>query len=427
MRVSGPGVPQLAQALLGVLPPPRQAVFRHFRDQNGEAIDSGLALYFPPPASFTGEPVLELHGHGGPVVLDLLLARTLSLGARPARPGEFSERAFSNGKLDLAQAEAIADLIDSGTAQAARSAHRSLSGVFSQRIRALVNALTELRSFVEAAIDFADEEVDFLADKELGARLQVLTLQLEGVLQSAYQGCLLRDGMSVVIAGRPNVGKSSLLNALAGRDTAIVTSVPGTTRDVLREQIQVDGLPVHVVDTAGLRDATDPVEQIGIDRAWEAIREADALLLVLDDRVGLGSADRQILERLPEGPERLLVRNKIDLTGKPPSIESDASGESIYLSAATGEGLELLAEHLKGLMGYTAAEGVFMARRRHLDALRHARDWLSRARRHLFPDQAGELLAEDLRQAQKHLGEITGEVTSEELLGRIFASFCIGK
>ncbi len=427
IRVSGNRVPLLAEELLGQLPPPRHAVYQNFRAENGEFLDSGIALYFPEPHSFTGEHVLELQGHGGPVVLDLVLARILSLRVRAARPGEFSERAFLNGKLDLTQAEAIADLIDSATSEAARSAHRSLQGAFSVQIQLLVSELAELRTFVEAAIDFAEDEVDFLSDAQIDHHLSKLALRLEQVLDRAYQGTLLRDGMHVVIAGRPNVGKSSLLNALAGRDCAIVTDVPGTTRDALKEQIQIDGLPVHITDTAGLRDTDDPVEQIGVRRAWETIAGADALLLVLDDQLGLGPADQAILDRLPDEPERILVYNKIDLTGRSPGIGREANAEAVQLSAATGAGIQLLAEHLKGLMGYSAGESTFTARRRHLDALRRTRAWLGEARKHLSKTRARELLAEDLRQAQQCLGEITGEVTTEELLDRIFASFCIGK
>ena len=302
-----------------------------------------------------------------------------------------------------------------------------MQGAFSAQIQRLVSELAELRSFVEAAIDFAEDEVDFLSDAQIDRHLSELALRLEQVLDRAYQGTLLRDGMHVVIAGRPNVGKSSLLNALAGRDCAIVTDVPGTTRDALKEQIQIDGLPVHITDTAGLRDTDDPVEQIGVRRAWETIAGADALLLVLEDQLGLGPGDQAILDRLPDEPERILVYNKIDLTGWSPGIGREANAEAIQLSAATGAGIQLLAEHLKGLMGYSAGEGTFTARRRHLDALRRTRAWLGEARKHLSQTRARELLAEDLRQAQQCLGEITGEVTTEELLDRIFASFCIGK
>jgi len=427
IRISGPQVAEIATALLGAIPRPRQAVYQSFRDPGDGPIDTGIALYFPAPGSFTGEDILELHGHGGPVVMDMLLASVMHLGARAARPGEFSERAFLNGKLDLAQAEAIADLIESDTQQAARSAHRSLQGQFSRQVHTLTDGLTELRAYVEAAIDFPDEEVDFLSHSDLEAGIERVSTQLEAILAGAYQGALLRDGMSVVIAGRPNVGKSSLLNALAGHDSAIVTEVPGTTRDVLRERIQLDGMPVHILDTAGLRDTQDQVEKLGIQRAWDAIADADAILLVLDDQHGLGEGERVILERLPEAPERLIVHNKIDLTGREPSLGEEPWGEAVYVSARTGAGMDLLTDHLKGIMGFTGEAGTFIARRRHLEALRAARQCVAAAYGHLLVERAGELVAEDLRQAQQHLGEITGELTSDDLLGRIFATFCIGK
>lgn len=428
VRVSGPAAADIAQAMLGRQPPARHAAHLPFLDGNGEPLDQGLALYFPAPHSFTGEDVLELHGHGGPVVMDLLLGRALALGARPATPGEFSERAFLNDKLDLAQAEAVADLIDAASEQAARAAVRSLQGVFSERIHQLVDALTGLRIYVEAAIDFPEEEIDFLADGQVASQVDALLADLDRVLAGANQGRLLGEGMHVVIAGRPNAGKSSLLNSLAERESAIVTDIPGTTRDLLREQILIDGMPLHVVDTAGLRDSIDPVEQEGIRRAWQAIDAADRILLVVDDRGGETDADRAILERLPSGIGITLIRNKADLSGKQPGIEEQPQHSVITLSAHTGAGLDLLRGHLRHLMGFRAgAEGEFMARRRHLDALRLARDLVNNGRQQLRRQSAGELLAEDLRQAQQALGEITGEVSSDELLGRIFAGFCIGK
>jgi tRNA modification GTPase len=427
VRVSGPGVPGLAQALLGSLPPPRQARLQVFRDAERRAIDQGLVLYFPAPHSFTGEAVLELQGHGGPVVMDLLLARVLELGARAARPGEFSERAFLNDKLDLAQAEAIADLIDSGTAEAARAALRSLAGEFSERIEALVEGLIELRMYVEATIDFPEEEIDFLGDGEVQRRLADLERTFDTVAAKARQGRLLREGMTLVIAGRPNAGKSSLLNVLAGHDAAIVTAFPGTTRDVLREHIQIDGMPLHVIDTAGLHDSADPVEQEGIRRAWHEIEKADRVLLVVDDTVGLAPADQAILAQLPAELPHTLVYTKIDLTRRP-AARQDGPQADIALSAHSGAGLELLREHLKACMGYSGeAQDGFIARRRHLDALARARAHLDRGKTVLLRDRAGELLAEDLRCAQQALGEITGAVTSDDLLGRIFSSFCIGK
>ncbi len=428
IRASGPAVPTIAATLLSELPTPRQAILRRFRSSDGEVIDEGIALYFPAPHSFTGEDVLELQGHGGPVVMDLLLARVLELGARPARPGEFSERAFLNDKLDLAQAEAIADLIASDTAAAARAALRSLQGEFSQRVRGLVEGLIELRMYVEAAIDFPEEEIDFLADGVIAARLGELRERLSALQAAAGQGRLLRDGMTVVIAGRPNAGKSSLLNHLAGREAAIVTAVPGTTRDVLREHISIDGMPLHVIDTAGLRDSDDPVEREGIRRAWAEIEAADRILMVVDDRQGLTVEDRALRERLPAGTAVTVLYNKIDLSGQAPTVQAGEWGTEIRLSAKTGAGLDLLREHLKTCMGYHGGgEGTFMARRRHLEALERATAALERADYQLEVIRAGELVAEELNEAQNALAEITGEFTSEDLLSRIFSNFCIGK
>jgi tRNA modification GTPase len=428
VRVSGEAVPSIARALLGRLPAPRNVQLHHFMDAHGAPIDTGLALYFPAPHSFTGEHVLELHGHGGPVVLDLLLARVLELGARPARPGEFSERAFLNDKLDLAQAEAIADLIDAGTAQAARAALRSLDGEFSRRVHALLEALIHLRMYVEAAIDFPEEEVDFLNDGEIQRQLHALEEQFTGLRAGAQQGRILREGMTVVIAGQPNAGKSSLLNALAGHEAAIVTPVAGTTRDVLREHIQIDGMPLHIIDTAGLRDSDDPVEQEGMKRAWRAIESADRLLLVIDDQIGFTDDDALILDQLPAQLSHTLVHNKIDLSGHAPSTPEDCAGDHLHLSAHTGAGLDTLRAHLKHCMGYTGEnEHGFSARRRHLEALTRAWEHVQAGRERLEKDRAGELLAEELHQAQQALNEITGEFSSDDLLGRIFSSFCIGK
>jgi tRNA modification GTPase len=428
IRISGAGVPELAEQLLGRLPPPRQASLHTFTDASGRAIDQGLALYFPAPRSFTGEHVLELQGHGGPGVLDLLLARVLDLGARAARPGEFSERAFLNDKLDLAQAEAIADLIDSGTAEAARAAMRSLEGEFSHRVNRLLEALIQLRMYVEAAMDFPEEEVDFLSDGQVQAQLVALEEAFMALEAGARQGRLLREGMTVVIAGRPNAGKSSLLNALAGRDAAIVTAIAGTTRDVLREHIQIDGMPLHVLDTAGLRASTDPVEQEGMKRAWSEIERADRLLLVVDDVEGFGAEEEAILARLPPALPRTLVYNKADLTGRPVTTRIHQDMEALVLSAETGIGVEALRTFLKRCMGYGGeTQDGFTARRRHLDALRRAHAHVREGERQLREQRAGELLAEELHQAQQALGEITGTFTSEDLLGRIFSSFCIGK
>ena len=427
VRVSGPQVPELAQAMLGVLPKPRHAHFARFLGADGEVLDEGLALYFPAPRSFTGEHVLELHGHGGPVLLERLLRRLHALGARLARPGEFSERAFLNGKLDLAQAEAVADLIAANTEAAARAALRSLQGEFSARIHALVEALIELRVYVESAIDFPDEEIDFLSDGAIERRLAAIEDQLAEVLVAARRGQLLRDGMTLVIAGRPNAGKSSLLNQLAGYDAAIVTEVAGTTRDVLREQIHIDGMPLHVIDTAGIRDSADIVEQEGIRRAWKAIESADRVLLVVDDREGITPAERTLLDRLPPGCGLTVIRNKIDLSGAAPALLQGPHGPELRLSAATGAGIDLLRQHLKASMNYTEEGATILARRRHLEALEDAEAHLRTGRRQLVEHRAGELLAEELRLAQQSLNTITGEFTSDDLLGRIFSTFCIGK
>ncbi|MDE2195778.1 MAG: tRNA uridine-5-carboxymethylaminomethyl(34) synthesis GTPase MnmE [Gammaproteobacteria bacterium] len=427
VRVSGPGVRAIAQAVLGRLPAPRQAVLAHFLGADGMRLDQGLALFFAAPGSFTGEDVLELHAHGGPVVLDLLLQRTCELGARLARPGEFSERAFLNDKLDLTQAEAIADLIDSGTAQAARAAMRSLRGEFSAQVHALVEALIGLRTHVEATIDFPDEELDFLSDGQVSSRFAGIRTRFEALAAAAQQGSLVRQGITVVIAGRPNVGKSSLLNRLAGHAAAIVTEVPGTTRDVLREHLDLDGMPLHLIDTAGLRASGDAVEQEGVRRAWKEIREADRVLLLVDDSLGLQPQDEHILAELPAALPVTLVFNKIDLAGRPPALQESAPYPQLWLSARTGAGLGLLRAHLKRAAGYNeSGEDTFSARRRHLQALARAREHLQAAAAHI-ENSARELLAEELRLAQLCLGEITGEFTSEDLLGRIFSDFCIGK
>ncbi len=423
LRVSGPAAAAIAQAVLGVCPPPRHALYKPFLDADGQALDEGIGLYFPAPHSFTGEDVLELQGHGGPVVLDLLFRRIMSLGARSARPGEFSERAFLNNKLDLAQAEAIADLIDSDSEQAARSALRSLQGAFSERVHALTRALIELRTYVEAALDFPDEDIDFLAERHVAERLQQLRDTLAETRAQARQGALLREGMRLVILGRPNAGKSTLLNALAGKDSAIVTEVPGTTRDVLREQIDLDGLPLHLVDTAGLRESEDPIEQEGMRRAWGEIETADAVVLLVDGEQGAGPEEQAILARLPARLPVLTVHNKIDLTGH-------ACGEvqdELFISAKTGSGLNALKTSLKALMRFQGEQGVFIARRRHLEALERAASHIEEAARQLSEYQAGELMAEELRLAQEALGGITGTFSSDDLLGEIFSSFCIGK
>ncbi len=433
LRISGPKAQEVAKAVLGILPKPRYAHYLPFLDGDGTTLDEGIALFFPNPHSFTGEDVLELQGHGGPVILDLLLKRILAIsGVRIARPGEFSERAFLNDKLDLAQAEAIADLIDASSEQAAKSALSSLQGVFSKKINDLVESLIHLRIFTEAAIDFPEEEIDFLSDGKIETELDQVIQRLNDVRQEAKQGSLLREGMKVVIAGRPNAGKSSLLNALAGRDAAIVTDIAGTTRDVLREHIHIDGMPLHIIDTAGLREASDEVERIGIERAWQEIEQADRVLFMVDSTTTNETNPEKLwpefIERLPNNMPVTVIRNKADLTGEPLGYSEQNGYCLIQLSARTGEGITLLRDHLKQVMGFTSStEGGFLARRRHLQALEKAAEHLNNGKYQLTTFHAGELLAEELRLAQEALSEITGEFTSDDLLGRIFSSFCIGK
>jgi tRNA modification GTPase len=432
VRVSGDCLSVFAAVLTGKPLEPRRAVLADFKGADGQVIDGGLALYFPAPASFTGEDVLELHGHGGPVVMSLLLARCLELGARLAEPGEFTRRAFLNGKLDLAQAEAVADLIDASTAAAAKSAVRSLQGEFSRAIRALVAELTDLRLLVEATLDFPEEEIDFLRQVDAFERIARLDEHLAQVRAKARQGQILQAGLSVVLTGQPNVGKSSLLNRLAGDELAIVTPIPGTTRDALKSSIQVRGIPLHIIDTAGLRDTGDEIEKIGIARAWKAIREADLALLLLDARADLSSEDLAILAKLPEKLPRLIVRNKIDLAAEAPRRHAQAvSGAEIpvvSLSVKTGQGMELLETALLESIGWQDAEDTFIARARHLQAIETGAGHLSAARRELeAASPALELLAENLRLAQNALSEITGEFTADDLLGAIFGRFCIGK
>ena len=427
IRVSGTGAAAIAEAVVGGLPSPRTATFARFRDEDRNVIDEGIVLYFPSPASFTGEDVLELHGHGGPVVADLLLTRVLGCGARLAEPGEFSKRAFLNGKLDLVQAEAIADLIESGTAAAARLAVRSLEGEFSRRIHELVERVTGLRIYVEAAMDFPEEEIDFLSDEKVSTDLLNIREMLKGIQKSAQLGRLMRDGMTLVIAGEPNAGKSSLMNRLAGTEAAIVTDIPGTTRDLLRERVQLEGIPLHIVDTAGLRESLDPVEQEGVRRAREELKRADHILWIFDARTDpeCRSLDGKWV---PPGVPLTLVRNKIDLTGASAGETETGTAVEIAVSAKRGDGIDLLRAHLKRSMGFgSAGEGEFIARRRHLEALDRAAGHLSAGDRVLREMASGELLAEDLRQAQLALAEITGEFTADDLLGRIFSSFCIGK
>jgi tRNA modification GTPase len=428
VRVSGARVPEIARTVLGHPAPARQARLANFLDTHGDAIDQGLALYFPAPASYTGEHVLELQGHGGPVVMDLLLARVLELGARLARPGEFSERAFLNDKLDLAQAEAVADLIDSGSREAARAAMRSLQGEFSAHIQALSDALVEFRVQVEAALDFADEDIDLLDDESLVRRCAQVHTEVSECFASAEQGVLLNEGMTVVITGAPNVGKSSLINCLAGFDTAIVTDVPGTTRDVLRERIHIRGMPLHIVDTAGLQETTDIVEKEGIKRAWAQIEQADLILLVVDATQPDEDLLAEIQVRLPTGVPCYIVRNKIDLLDELPGVDDTGEDLVVSISARYGDGIELLCDRLLRRMGYQHNEaGVLIARRRHLQALQQTGEHLEAALARLTSHDDAGLIAEELKLAQRCLGEIVGEFTSDDLLGRIFSTFCIGK
>lgn len=434
IRLSGPKAYSIGQSISGTELTPRYALFTSFHSHDGTRLDTGISLYFPGPKSFTGEDVVELQAHGGPIILDLLLQASCRLGARVARPGEFSERAYLNGKIDLTQAEAIADLIDSTTEKAALNASRSLQGEFSSKIDELVNMVTRLRVYVEAAIDFPEEEIDFIQDGQVKQQLQGIINQLQAVLNQARQGSLVQEGMKLVIAGKPNAGKSSLLNALSGQDTAIVTAIEGTTRDVLREHIQIDGMPLHIVDTAGLRDSIDEVEQEGIRRAWREMESADRILLVVDG----SSATQQNMDASSLWPERnqhltrtipvSIVHNKCDLSGREPMIDNSQQSAIIHLSAKTGNGMGLLRQHLKACMGYEdGQEGSFSARRRHLLALQEAADCLAAGQEQLLDAGAGELLAEDLRQCQNSLGKITGAISSDELLGEIFSNFCIGK
>ena len=425
VRVSGAELTSFARALMGRLPAPRRAERAVFRDSAGREIDEGLALFFPAPRSYTGEDVLELHGHGGPVVMRMLLRRCLELGARVAEPGEFTHRAFLADKLDLAQAEAVADLIDAATESAARCAVRSLKGEFSDAIHALEAQLVELRMLVEAALDFPEEEIDPLDRANARDRLDRVAGEVDRALSQARQGSLLRTGLHVVLAGSPNVGKSSLLNRLAGEERAIVTPVPGTTRDTVRESIQIGGVPLNIVDTAGLRDTADEVERLGIERTWREIERADLLLLVVDARSGISPDDEAVVAKLPARLRRVVVHNKIDLTERSPGVEHGPDGEHVFLSAMTGEGLDRLRETLLSLAGFESREeDVFMARERHLDALRRARSHLADA---MAAFGRPELFAEELRLAHQALQEITGEFTADDLLGEIFSRFCIGK
>ena len=431
VRVSGPATADIAHRLLGRVPALRMATRARFTDRAGAEIDDGLALRFEAPRSFTGEDVLELQGHGGVVVARMVLERVCELGARPAGPGEFTLRAFLNDRIDLAQAEAIADLIDGASTSAVRCARRSLTGEFSRTVEGHRDALIELRAFIEAAIDFPDEELDLLGTPETAARLEALRTAVAATLAESRRGAVLRSGVKLVIAGAPNVGKSSLLNRLARTDTAIVTDVPGTTRDVVRERVVIAGIPFDVHDTAGLRKTSDPVERIGVDRATDAIDDADLVLVVVDDRDAACDADHDaLLERAGAAAAHIVVRNKVDLSGAEPGVATDSEGlPTAYVSALEGNGLGELEEAIveRVMRGTTACEDAFMARRRHVDALERALGALDRAQCRLTVDNAGELVAEELRDAQGALGTITGEFATEDLLARIFLSFCIGK
>ncbi len=427
VRISGPQAPAIARKMLGGLPPPRVASVREFRDAAGEPIDTGLALYFPETGSFTGEPVLELHGHGGPVVMALVIDAAVSLGARQAEPGEFSKRAFLNDKLDLLQAEAIADLIGSGTSQAARAALRSLSGAFSAAVDALQEQLVKLRLHVEAAIDFPEEEVDFLSDEQLRARIDDCDAAFKTLREEARAGRVLREGYQVIIVGQPNAGKSSLLNLLSGQEAAIVTEVAGTTRDILREQIDIDGLLVELIDTAGLRDDPDQIEAEGIRRARQASKSADAVLWIQDASTTAKQSLAALGEGLPANVPIVAVRNKIDLTNESPGLQNERP-LVLNISAKTGAGTDILRQQIRELAGHKdLGEGAFTARRRHIDALQRANEHFQTGRGALEEAKAGELFAEELRLAQEALGEITGSFTSDDLLGKIFSEFCIGK
>ena len=425
VRVSGKSLLPLVQALLGATPAPRRALRTAFFDAHGAAIDDGIALYFPAPRSYTGEDLLELQGHGGPVVMQMLLKRCLELGARLAGPGEFTRRAFLNDKLDLAQAESVADLIEAATDSAARCALRSLRGEFSAAIEELVRQLIELRMLVEATLDFPEEELDPLDRADVKGRHARLAGAIETALKKSRQGSLLRTGLQVVLAGRPNVGKSSLLNRLAGEELAIVTAIPGTTRDSVRQAIHIDGVPLNIVDTAGLRDAQDEVERMGIARTWSEIGKADVVLLLVDARAGVTKRDLELVERVPQGVKRVFVHNKIDLAGNAPRVQRGETSTSLHLSAKTGAGMDLLRAELLAVAGWQqGAEDLFMARERHLVALRQAAQHATRAGEHFGRP---ELFAEELRLAQEQLNSITGEFAADDLLGEIFSRFCIGK
>ncbi|CUX95669.1 tRNA modification GTPase MnmE [Candidatus Mikella endobia] len=432
LRVSGPLVTSVANRLLGKLPSPRQAEYLPFYDSNGTPIDQGIAIFFPGPFSFTGEDILELQGHGGPIILDMLLQQILSLPkVRIAHPGEFSKRAFLNNKLDLAQAEAIADLIEASSVQAARSAFKSLQGKFSIRIHELVEMLTNLRIAVEATIDFPDEDIDFISKSKIESSINDIITKLNTIIDEAHHGCILREGIKVIIAGKPNVGKSSLLNTLVGRDVAIVTAIAGTTRDILHEDIHLNGIPMHIIDTAGLQESEDEVEKIGIERAWREIKQADHVLLILDSTKTTPSdiiTIQKFIARIPSSITVTIIRNKADLTGEKIGIKKINNYSIITISAKYNIGINLLREHLKQSIGFAGStEGKFLARRRHLEALKNTGKHLLQGKEQLLNAFSCELLAEELRLAQQIISEITGEFSSNDLLKKIFSSFCIGK
>lgn len=425
VRVSGPLSQNIAKAVLGHCPPPRYAAYLDFKDGDGQLIDRGIAIYYPNPHSYTGEDVLELQAHGGTALMQILLARCIALGARQAAPGEFTRRAYLNDKLDLAQAEAVADVINAATQEAARSAVRSLSGAFSSAIHTLLAQLTELRMYVEACLDFPEEEIDFISQGRVAEKIAQIQESLAQVFNQAKQGALLRDGIQVVLIGQPNVGKSSLMNALSGEEVAIVTPIAGTTRDTIKSAIQINGVPLHVIDTAGLRETEDEVEKFGIARTWRATETANIALLLLDATHGITETEKSILDRLPQEIAKIWVHNKIDVSQEPPRHDQIHGEHHIYLSAKTGLGLDLLKSQLLAFAGYRAmGEGVFMARARHLNALENVQAHLSTA---ISQMHSAELVAEELRLAQTSLSTITGEFTPDDLLGEIFSKFCIGK
>jgi len=425
VRVSGPAAQSIATKVLGHCPKPRYAAYLPFLDADGQLIDRGIAIYYAAPNSYTGEDVLELQAHGGPALMQILLSRCLSLGARQAVPGEFTRRAYLNDKMDLAQAEAVADVINAATTEAAKSAMRSLSGEFSNRINQLLTRLIELRMYVEACLDFPEEEIDFITQGNVEQKIKDIVIALQKIYGEAKQGNLLREGMTVVLVGQPNVGKSSLINQLAAEEVAIVTSIAGTTRDTIKSSIQINGIPLHVVDTAGLRETEDEIERFGIARTWRALENANIALLLVDSTHGITEMEKSIIERLPKDLPKIWVHNKIDLSSKAPSAETIDQELHIYLSAKTGLGIDLLREHLLKLIGWqSTSEGVFMARTRHLEAIKQVEQFLLTG---LVAIGQSEIVAENLRMAQEALNSITGEFTPDDLLGEIFSKFCIGK